>query len=190
MGRSKEFEEVDVLNKAMELFWTKGYTAVSMNDLVEHMGIHRKSIYDTFGDKHSLYIKALESYKENSTKSLHYVIKNSETASQTMEAIFDYMIKGENCGCFLVNATTEMAALDDQVAYIVDSGYKEAEKLIADVIERGQYEGAFSRDIDVRTMSEVLHNALLGIRVGKRKDESEEKLIRLKNFYLNLLENK
>ena len=52
MGRSKEFEENEVLQRAMELFWQQGYEKTSMSDLVEHMGIHRKSLYDTFGDKH------------------------------------------------------------------------------------------------------------------------------------------
>ena len=57
MGRNKEFEEEAVLQKAMELFWKQGYEKTSMSDLVEHMGIHRKSLYDTFGDKHSLYLE-------------------------------------------------------------------------------------------------------------------------------------
>ena len=52
MARSKEFEENEVLDKAMKLFWEQGYEKTSMTDLVEHMGIHRRSLYDTFGDKH------------------------------------------------------------------------------------------------------------------------------------------
>ena len=59
MGRSKEFEENVVLQKAMELFWEQGYEKTSLNDLVEHMGIHRRSLYDTFGDKidiHGIYL--------------------------------------------------------------------------------------------------------------------------------------
>ena len=53
MARSKEFEENEVLDKAMRLFWEQGYEKTSMTDLVEHMGIHRRSLYDTFGDKHT-----------------------------------------------------------------------------------------------------------------------------------------
>lgn len=55
MGRSREFDENVVLQKAMELFWKQGYEKTSLNDLVEHMGIHRRSLYDTFGDKHTLF---------------------------------------------------------------------------------------------------------------------------------------
>lgn len=51
MGRQKEFDCDEVLHKAMEVFWARGYQATSIRDLVKHMGINRQSIYDTFGDK-------------------------------------------------------------------------------------------------------------------------------------------
>jgi TetR/AcrR family transcriptional repressor of nem operon len=52
MARQKEFNPDEVLHKAMEVFWTRGYEGASIQDLVKHMGINRQSIYDTFGDKH------------------------------------------------------------------------------------------------------------------------------------------
>lgn len=57
MARSKEFDIDDVLLKAMTIFWQQGYEKTSMQDLVTGMGIHKRSMYDTFGDKHTLYIK-------------------------------------------------------------------------------------------------------------------------------------
>ena len=63
MTRSKEFVESEVLLKAMHLFWEKGYEKSSLQDLVQHMGVHRRSMYDTFGDKHSLFMKTLELYE-------------------------------------------------------------------------------------------------------------------------------
>jgi TetR/AcrR family transcriptional regulator, transcriptional repressor for nem operon len=54
MARQKEFNRDEVLHKATEVFWTRGYERASMQDLVEHMGINRQSIYDTFGDKHDV----------------------------------------------------------------------------------------------------------------------------------------
>lgn len=62
MARIKEFDEDVVLLKAMRLFWEQGYEKTSMQDLVTHMGVHKRSMYDTFGDKHTLYIKALKRY--------------------------------------------------------------------------------------------------------------------------------
>jgi TetR/AcrR family transcriptional repressor of nem operon len=62
MARTKEFDPEAALRAALELFWRRGYEATSMSDLVEHLGIGRASIYATFGNKHDLYLKALESY--------------------------------------------------------------------------------------------------------------------------------
>lgn len=59
MARAKQFDEDTVLLKAMKLFWEQGYERTSMQDLVEHMGVHKRSMYDTYGDKHSLYVRAL-----------------------------------------------------------------------------------------------------------------------------------
>lgn len=64
MARTKAFEIDAVLDKAMRLFWTQGYEKTSMQDLVDNMGINRKSIYDTFGDKHTLFLKALARYDQ------------------------------------------------------------------------------------------------------------------------------
>ena len=60
MARPKEFDVDDALQQALELFWRKGYEATSVQDLVAAMGIQKASLYGTFGDKHSLYMKALQ----------------------------------------------------------------------------------------------------------------------------------
>ena len=63
MPRKKQFGVDDVMHKAMVAFWDHGYQATSLQDLVECMGINRASLYDTFGDKYSLFIETLHSYK-------------------------------------------------------------------------------------------------------------------------------
>ena len=64
MGRSKEFDTDKALIQAMELFWSNGYEKTSIQDLLDVMGIHRKSLYDTFGDKHELYMEAVKRYNK------------------------------------------------------------------------------------------------------------------------------
>jgi TetR/AcrR family transcriptional repressor of nem operon len=63
MARTKDFDENEVLSKAIQLFWFKGYNGTSMQDLVDGLGISRSSLYDTYSDKHTLFVKALESYQ-------------------------------------------------------------------------------------------------------------------------------
>ncbi|OUS31149.1 TetR family transcriptional regulator, partial ['Osedax' symbiont bacterium Rs2_46_30_T18] len=62
MARKKNFDPEAILLLAVELFWQKGYANTSLNDLVEHLGINRFSLYSTFGDKKNLYHQALNYY--------------------------------------------------------------------------------------------------------------------------------
>lgn len=64
MGRPKAFDEDAVLDRAAELFWTQGYEATSISDLEERLGVGRQSLYDTFGDKRRLFLRAIERYTE------------------------------------------------------------------------------------------------------------------------------
>ena len=64
MARTKEFDRDAALDRAMHVFWKKGYEATSLPDLLQAMGIARQSLYDTFGEKHALFMAALERYTQ------------------------------------------------------------------------------------------------------------------------------
>jgi len=77
MARLKEFNEEDALDKAVAIFWNKGYNGTSAQDLVTHLGLSRSSLYDTFGDKHSLFIKALQRYQKKSYDDVSSLLQKS-----------------------------------------------------------------------------------------------------------------
>lgn len=191
MGRSKEFEESVVLQKAMELFWKQGYENTSMSDLVEHMGIHRRSLYDTFGDKHSLFLKALDYFGEFMQAKLKSEISHAETAKQSIKFIFDIMIEGSGddrtLGCLFVNSATELAYRDMEVKEKIEEAFIRTEHLLADFIRKGQQTGEFSYDYDAEVLAESLHNTLVGIRVLARTSASKEKLYRIADISLDIL---
>ena len=192
MGRSKEFDENIVLQKAMELFWEQGYEKTSMSDLVEHMGIHRKSLYDTFGDKHALYLKAIDRYSEYSTGKLKSETLRAKTAKQAIQYTFDYIIEGNedrHLGCFFVNAATEMAPRDKEVKEKTEEAFVQTEHFLAEIIRKGQQSGEFSCDYNAESLAEFLHNTLLGIRVLIRASASKEKMHRIADFFLNFICN-
>lgn len=190
MGRSKEFEENVVLQKAMELFWQQGYEKTSMSDLVEHMGIHRKSIYDTFGDKHSLYLKVIERYGEFSTAKFMSETLRAKSSYQAIQYIFDYIIEGnedKHYGCLFVNATTELGPWDHDVLKKTENAFNHAENFIAELIKTGQEDGEFTKEYDNELLGEVLHNILLGLRVLVKTSTSKEKMHKIANFFLDLI---
>src|ERR1700733_563742 len=117
MARTKDFDETQVLAKAIKLFWQKGYNGTSMQDLVDALGISRSSLYDTFGDKHQLYIKALESYEQAETAKRNKALDKSIPARTAIRQLLDYTLQDlisdkQHKGCFLTNAAVENAALD------------------------------------------------------------------------------
>src|ERR1700761_1056657 len=114
MARTKDFDEDEVLDKAMYLFWNQGYNGTSMQDLVDGLGISRSSLYDTFGDKHSLFIKTLENYKKNASAKLEAIIANAPSAKEAVKQLLEYTTREllsdqQHKGCFMVNAAVEVA---------------------------------------------------------------------------------
>lgn len=190
MGRSREFDENVVLQKAMELFWKQGYEKTSLNDLVEHMGIHSRSLYDTFGDKHTLFLKAMDFYEELIKNKMHAGILHAETAKQAIQFVFDFIIEGyedKQWGCLTVNSATEMALMDKEIKERVERTFMQTEQLFADLVRKGQQTGEISSNYDSKVLSEIFQNTLLGIRVQLRISTSKEKLHGIADFFMDLL---
>ncbi|WP_459481386.1 TetR/AcrR family transcriptional regulator [Clostridium saccharoperbutylacetonicum] len=190
MGRSKEFDENVVLQKAMELFWKQGYEKTSLNDLVEHMGIHRRSLYDTFGDKRTLFLKTMDFYEELIRNKMQAGVLKAENAKQAIRFIFDFIIEGyedKQWGCLTVNSATELALMDKEIKERVERTFMQTEQLLADLVRKGQQAGEISSDYEPEVLAEVLHNTLHGIRVQLRISASKEKLHRIGNFFMDLL---
>ncbi|MFS0869056.1 TetR/AcrR family transcriptional regulator [Paenibacillus xylanilyticus] len=191
MARSKEFEENEVLEKAMKLFWEQGYEKTSMSDLVEHMGIHRRSIYDTFTDKRTLFFKTMERFENRTDAKLGAGVKQSKTAKEALQFIFDYMSNGEEDappGCMFVNSAVEMACRDEDVDAKAVGGFERVEHLLVEIVTWGQQNGEFTDRYEAQELAEYLHNALTGLRVMARTSVSKEKLSRITTMTMQILE--
>ncbi|MFC4809344.1 TetR/AcrR family transcriptional regulator [Paenibacillus sp. GCM10023250] len=191
MARTKEYDEQAVLDKAMRLFWEQGYEKTSMTDLVEHMGVHRRSLYDTFGDKRTLFLKALDRYGAFTGADLASGIRKAKTAEEAVRFVFHYAIDdkdGYPSGCLLVSSAVELAARDAEADAKTLFGFENGERLMADIIEWGQQNGEFTTNVDAKELAESMHNALLGIRVMSRTSVSREKLYRIVDQSMGLLQ--
>ncbi|WP_336760087.1 TetR/AcrR family transcriptional regulator [Paenibacillus sp. USHLN196] len=191
MARSKEFEVNEVLDKAMKIFWEQGYEKTSMSDLVEHMGIHRRSIYDTFDDKHSLFLQAMDRYNGKVSSTLLAEIKSSKTAVEALHKIFEVMIseaEGTPSGCLIVNSAVELGPRDTEVDSRSLESFNVAERMFEQIIEWGQRDGEFSSTQDAKEMAEYLHNISVGIRAMARTSMDKEKLNRIIHVSMKLLE--
>lgn len=191
MARSKEFEINDVLDKAMDLFWQQGYEKTSIQELTTHMGIHRRSLYDTFGDKHDLFLDALNRYQTKISTDITNRIHQTNSAKQAIRQLFEMTINSDENqpkGCLMVNSAAELAILDSVVAANIKDGFVNTEKLIYDLIVSGQQAGEISAQHDAESLSFYFHNAWVGLRVIVKTTDSKDKLIRIVDTTMAVLD--
>jgi TetR/AcrR family transcriptional repressor of nem operon len=120
MARAPEFDRSKALNKALVLFWRKGYQASSLTDLLTAMGIGRSSFYAAFTDKRSLYIECLNLFAAR-TLALLQRARSEMAPVDALHSFFDRNFIGArsargHSGCMLVNTVLEMADVDDELA--------------------------------------------------------------------------
>jgi TetR/AcrR family transcriptional repressor of nem operon len=173
MARTKDFDEDEVLTKAMNLFWNKGYNGTSMQDLVDGLGISRSSLYDTYTDKHTLYIKSLEHYKKSAGAGMLASIQGSRTGKDAINRLLNYFVNEltkdpERKGCFLVNSTVELASHDQEISKMLCESDRETEALLCKVIEKGQKQGDITNGRDAASIAHFIFNNIKGMRVTAR----------------------
>ncbi|MEO6684502.1 MAG: TetR/AcrR family transcriptional regulator [Dyadobacter sp.] len=179
MARTKEFDQEAILDKAVELFWYKGYNASSMQDVVNALGLSRSSIYDTFGDKRKLYIAALERYRAQAAGGLIDNVNQSENTITSLEEIFKMLVDNSFAdilpkGCFMVNSTVELAPHDEEIDKIVRENMHDIEDAFFKLIVKGQESGEMSKDKNPRAIARFLFNTISGLRVAAKSGVTQE----------------
>ena len=173
MARTKDFDENEVLIKAVNLFWHKGYNGTSMQDLVDGLGISRSSLYDTYGDKHTLFVKALESYQASTSGAMCNIISNSISAKVAIRRLLElvtYELAGDDLhkGCFMTNAAVEVAPHDAEVNNMICRNDQLIEDAFYLAIKKGQESGEITNKKDARALTRFIFNAVQGIRVSAK----------------------
>jgi TetR/AcrR family transcriptional regulator, transcriptional repressor for nem operon len=180
MARPREFDEATVLEAAMQCFWVRGYESTSVRDLAEQMGITGASLYNAFGDKRSLYRRALDYYLE---QSVHDRVIRFEPLPPypAIRAFFDEIIERsasdpQHRGCLLVNSALEMAPHDPEFRKIVADELRYIEAFFHRRVAAGQEDGTITSSQPADALAKLLLGVLLGIRVLARVRPEREVL--------------
>jgi TetR/AcrR family transcriptional repressor of nem operon len=189
VARTKEFDPDAVLQKALELFWERGYEATSMAGLVAHLGIARASIYATFGDKHALYLKAFERYLQLHDPAVVEMLSQPgpvlPAVRRLVRAYADESVNDEHRrGCMVVNSAIELMARDSQTARRVEASWDTLETALTSALTRARAQGELTGGKDPRALARFLLVLLQGIRVlgrahadpGRLRDAAEQAL--------------
>jgi TetR/AcrR family transcriptional repressor of nem operon len=181
VARTKEFDPEAVLERAMELFWERGYEATSMADLVEHLGIARASIYATYGGKHELYLKAYERYVRSRDPNVVELLSQPgpvlPAVGALVHAYAEESIGDERRrGCMVVNSAVELAARDPRAARLVAASWDTLETALTSALIRARAQGELPEDRDPQALARFLLVLLQGIRVLGRTDPEPARL--------------
>lgn len=170
MGRPKEYDREAVLEKAMYVFWDKGYECASMQELVDAMGINRGSIYAEFGDKRGLHLAALDLFYKKEIRRMLAPIDEPGPRLVAIRRIFEDIVeaasnRGDCRGCMIYNTAVELCPTDDEVTAKVAAGLKRAEDTFFEALVDAKSTGELREDRDARALARYLTNSVNGLRV-------------------------
>jgi TetR/AcrR family transcriptional repressor of nem operon len=167
MARSKEFEPANALNKAMLLFWEKGYADTSMDDLVHATGVSRYGFYTTFGDKRDLFIKAMEHYASTMINMTLGPLETPEASVPEIRKYFDFLMahcdrsQGQ-VGCLIGNTALESVPGDEAVAVRIDRHFARMRGAFLNALKHAAQRGEIDAGADVEALADFLVGAALG----------------------------
>ena len=190
-GRPRAFDEAEVLDKLVELFWEQGYEAASMSDIVDAAGLNKSSLYNAFGSKDELFYTVLDRYITDKEAMLHEAL--AEGGIDSLVAFFEMqremMLSTIGCrGCMAVNASTELGLRDPRMAEVADryrTMLRESiRRPLAWSAERGEVEPTL-----VDAYTESLVSAMFGMSVSARSGAGTDELERLLDSMVLLIKS-
>jgi TetR/AcrR family transcriptional repressor of nem operon len=167
MPRPKEFNPDDAVEKAMQVFWHKGYEATSMEDLLIAMNLNRGSLYDTFGDKRQLFLKVIDRYCTTFVGSKFSLLDQPGPALPALRRFIGGMIEGaladpQRRGCLIANTVMELSPHEKEIAGTLRQVLKVAEDTFFRILARAKQQGELNNDKDPRALARFLTTMLQG----------------------------
>jgi AcrR family transcriptional regulator len=180
MGRARAFDADEALDKAMTVFWSKGYEGTSLSDLTQAMGINRPSLYAAYGNKQELFRKVLERYGEGPSG-----YEREALAQPTARAVAEGLLRGAAdvqtdpdtpAGCLAVLGTTYCAEDSSPVGKIVIAFRRAGQATIRERFERAQAEGDLPTDAEPNVLTIYLGTIVCGMAVQAASGATREEL--------------
>src|SRR6202041_1649408 len=172
MARPKEFDQEKALHRAISIFSQKGFAATSTDDLMRAMDVGRQSMYDTFGDKRALFLRALEVYVAESVRAINVELQTPGSPLAAVRAALIHFAERKDLsssdGCMGINAICEFGMRDEEVTQITRSAARGQRHILMDTLKRAQLEGELDAHTDIESLADFFDSTLAGMRIAAK----------------------
>lgn len=179
-GRPREFDRDQVLDRAVSTFWAYGYAAASLDVLTESMGINRPSLYSTFGNKHELFMAAIDRYAATIGRRQITSLINEPDIRRAVGNFFEEVVrcvtsKDQPAGCLIACVAIEEAEKNAEVRNKISCMVAQTDDAIARRLRLAQDEGQLSQQVNphslARMILSIIQSLALRARIGASRDE-------------------
>jgi TetR/AcrR family transcriptional regulator, transcriptional repressor for nem operon len=181
MPKVKQFDKTKVLEAAAGIFRQKGYNGTSIDEVLKATGLSRSSLYDSFKDKHSLYLAALEFYKDREKNAYLTLNEKKLNGIEKIEVLFKEVVNHiinhpDDNGCLMVNASAEMSKHCEKTSHIVCNNKESIEDLFEQWLKDAQESKVITLSKPPKNYSTFLFNTLCGLKVLSQSGASKHDL--------------
>ncbi|MEM8806500.1 MAG: TetR/AcrR family transcriptional regulator [Cyanobacteria bacterium P01_G01_bin.38] len=175
-GPAKQFDTEVALTKAMEVFWAHGYEAASLSELLKTMGIGKKSLYDTFGNKQSLFLKALDHYAQTTVRDIRSRLLAEGSPLENLKQLLlgwqEMHSQPRSHGCMFGTNIADFDTDDEVIAKAMRGYLRQVEDVFCTAMTRAQSAGEVSSDTDPRDLARLLLCTVQGVAlIGRVMDD-------------------
>lgn len=176
----------------MQLFWSRGFEATSLQDLLRAMGIARSSFYQAFGSKHEVFLRAVERYRDYLAGELRASLERSDSGLEFIESTLKSVAEGTRRadgrrGCLVFNTAAELGQKDPEVAGRVAASIDAFTRVFSDAVRRGQAEGQIPPDRDPKLLGRHVVCTMSGLRTLSKAGARRRELVALADLAVRSL---
>lgn len=173
MTRTREFDVNETLDKAMHLFWEKGYVETSVRDLVKCTGVAHAGLYSAFGDKEGLFKAAVRKYCLKIADEMFGVLDHDNAGRAEIEHVFEIILQMNKDGrlrkgCMLVNTAVEFSGTDEELNNMVLGNFKKLENALSRALTHAVAAGKVRNDLPVKRIATSMATTIHGLSVLSR----------------------
>ena len=182
MARPIEYDEAEVLARALEQFWREGYEASSVNKLLDCCGINRGTLYNSFTDKNTFFKIVINHYNDMLDRQIAASLKNPDLGTWESitvffnEAVVNVPVRQRNLGCLLVNSLCSSVNYDGEIKRVLRASLNRMRKALVERLRDARAKGKLKKGVDEFLAADILMNTLHGIRVNSRNGKSARQL--------------